>query len=237
MGNSGKLAVVSAFVALALLVLAAVVLEELVLYLFLGSVLLCYLASLVQLFNRRRYFVILLGAVGTSLFIGCSIAFLRMWGIAFTQDANALGGSVSAGSAVSTKDSDIYFYLAAAAGVCTLGVMFLGAVVPSFGLRAAAPVKRAAPAAKRAPGQRNPAQRPGGQRRPAAQQRPAQAQRPVKRPAAPTPGAKRPATPAAKRPTPQVTPAVKRPTPRTPATPAKRPASSASSQRKPSPKR
>ncbi|WP_260842442.1 hypothetical protein [Paenarthrobacter nicotinovorans] len=222
MGNSGKLAVVSAFVALALLVLAAVVLEELVLYLFLGSVLLCYLASLVQLFNRRRYFVILLGAVGTSLFIGCSIAFLRMWGIAFTQDANALGGSVSAGSAVSTKDSDIYFYLAAAAGVCTLGVMFLGAVVPSFGSRAAAPVKRAAPSPKRAPAQRKPAQRPSGQQRPAqqrpAQQRPAQAQRPVKRPAA-------------------LTPAAKRPAPRTPATPAKRPASSASSQRKPSPKR
>ncbi|MFJ4266207.1 hypothetical protein ACIPY1_06570 [Paenarthrobacter nicotinovorans] len=227
MGNSGKLAVVSAFVALALLVLAAVVLEEVVLYLFLGSVLLCYLASLIQLFNRRRYFVILLGAVGTSLFIGCSIAFLRMWGIAFTQDANALGGSVSAGSAVSTKDSDIYFYLAAAAGVCTLGVMFLGAVVPSFGSRAAAPVKRAAPAPKRAPAQRKPAQRPNGQQRPAAQQRPAQAQRPVKRPAAP----------AAKRPSPQVTPAAKRPAPRTPATPAKRPASSASSQRKPSPKR
>ncbi|MFJ4226637.1 hypothetical protein ACIPYV_03635 [Paenarthrobacter nicotinovorans] len=226
MGNSGKLAVVSAFVALALLVLAAVVLEELVLYLFLGSVLLCYLASLVQLFNRRRYFVILLGAVGTSLFIGCSIAFLRMWGIAFTQDANALGGSVSAGSAVSTKDSDIYFYLAAAAGVCTLGVMFLGAVVPSFGSRAPAPVKRAAPSPKRAPAQRKPAQRPNGQQRPA-QQRPAQAQRP----------AKRQATPAAKRPLPQVTPAAKRPAPRTPATPAKRPASSASSQRKPSPKR
>ncbi len=80
-GNSGKLAVVSAFVSLGLLVLAAVVLEELVLYLFLGSVLICYLASIVQVFNRRRYFVVLLGAAGgTSLFIGCSIAFLRMWG-------------------------------------------------------------------------------------------------------------------------------------------------------------
>ncbi|UXM92421.1 hypothetical protein [Paenarthrobacter sp. JL.01a] len=221
MGNSGKLAVVSAFVALALLVLAAVVLEELVLYLFLGSVLLCYLASLVQLFNRRRYFVILLGAVGTSLFIGCSIAFLRMWGIAFTQDANALGGAVGTGSAISTKDSDIYFYLAVAAGLGTLAVMFLGAVVPSFGSRAAAPVKRPAPAPKRAPAQRKSPPRPAGQQRPGAQ-----AQRPVKRPA----------TPAPKRPAPQATPA-KRPAPRTPATPAKRPASSVPTQRKPAPKR
>lgn len=205
MGNSGKLAVVSAFVSLGLLVLAAVVLEELVLYLFLGSVLICYLASIVQVFNRRRYFVVLLGAAGTSLFIGCSIAFLRMWGIAFNQDANALG------SAVSTQDSDIYFYLAAVAGFGTLGVLFLGAVVPSFGSRAGTPVRRPS-AVKRTPAPRKPAPRAGT---------------PTKRPAATIPrssgGAK--ATP------------VKRPAPRTPTTPAKRPASSASTQRKPAAKR
>ncbi|WP_281449489.1 hypothetical protein [Paenarthrobacter nitroguajacolicus] len=207
MGNSGKLAVVAAFVSMGLLVLAAVVLEELVLYLFLGSVALCYLASLVQLFKRRRYFVILLGAAGTSLFIGCGIAFLRMWGIAFTQDANALG------SAVSTKDSDIYFYLAAAAGVGTLAVMFLGAVVPSFGSRTAAPAKRATPAARKNPAPRKVASRPATQ---------------AKRPVAP---AQRP-TGAAKPPAP------KRPaTSRTPATAAKRPTSNSSSQRKPASKR
>jgi len=211
MGNSGKLAVVAAFVSMALLVLAAVVLEELVLYLFLGSVLLCYLASLVQLFNRRRYLVILLGAVGTSLFIGCSIAFLRMWGIAFTQDANALG------SAVSTKDSDIYFYLAAVAGVGTLAVMFLGAVIPSFGSRRAAPAKRPPHAAKRAPAQRKPSPRPA-----TAGRNPATASRNT------TTAVKRPAAPAA--------PVAKRPA-RKPTTPAKRPASSTSSQRKPASKR
>ncbi|GGJ30986.1 signal transduction histidine kinase [Paenarthrobacter histidinolovorans] len=206
MGNSGKLAVVAAFVSLGLLVMAAVVLEELVLYLFLGSVLLCYLASLVQVFNRRRYLVIFLGAIGTSLFIGCSIAFLRMWGIAFTQDANALG------SAVSTKDSDIYFYLAALAGVGTLAVLFLGAVVPSFGSRAAAPAKRPAPAAKKRPAPRTPASRPAQARRPVATaQRPAATGKP----------------PAAKRPAPS----------RTPATAAKRPASNAPAQRKAAPKR
>jgi len=174
MGNSGKLAVVAAFVSLGLLVMAAVVLEELVLYLFLGSVLICYLASLVQVFNRRRYLVVLLAAAGTSVFIGCSIAFLRMWGIAFNQDANALG------SAVSTRDSDIYFYLAAVAGLGTLAVLFLGAVVPSFGSRAAVPAKRP-PTTKRTSAPRKPAPRAGT---------------PAKRPAPRTPTApgKRPAS-------------------------------------------
>lgn len=229
MGNSGKLAVVSAFVSLGLLVLAAVVLEELVLYLFLGSVLICYLASLIQVFNRRRYLVILLGAVGTSLFIGCSIAFLRMWGIAFSQDAAALGsapaGGAQAGGApagsgalggpaipASTQDSDIYFYLAVAAGIGTLAVLFLGAVVPSFGSRAAAPHKRPSTPVKRTPAPRKPASRPAT---------------PAKRPAGSSP---RP-------PTATKAPAVKRPAPRTPTTPAKRPTSSASAQRKPAPKR
>ncbi|MGO4145872.1 hypothetical protein AB4Y77_12390 [Paenarthrobacter sp. YAF11_1] len=212
MGNSGKLAVVSAFVSLGLLVLAAVVLEELVLYLFLGAVLVCYLASLVQVFSRRRYLVVLLGAVGTSLFIGCSIAFLRMWGIAFNQDASALG------SAGSTQDSDIYFYLAAVAGVGTLAVLFLGAVVPSFGSRAAVPPKRPSTTVKRTPSPRKPAPRPATG---------------TKRQAASAPRA----TGAARASGATKTSAVKRPAPRTPTTPAKRPASSASTQRKPAPKR
>ncbi|WP_254455054.1 hypothetical protein [Paenarthrobacter ureafaciens] len=203
MGNSGKLAVVAAFVSLGLLVLAAVVLEEVVLYLFLGAVLTCYLASLVQVFNRRRYLVVLLAAAGTTLFIGFGIAFLRMWGLAFNQDSNAMG------SAVSSQDSDIYFYLAAVAGVGTVAVLFLGAVMPSFGSRtpAPAPAKRPAPVTKRPPAQRKPSPPP-------AQRAPAQRN--------PTP---RPATQA------------KRPAPRKPTTPAKRPASNASTQRKPATKR
>ncbi|MEV7603824.1 hypothetical protein AB0N65_00095 [Paenarthrobacter sp. NPDC089322] len=213
MGNSGKLAVIAAFVSLGLLVLAAAVLEELVLYLFLGAVLVCYLASIVQVFNRRRYLVVLLGAAGTSLFIGFSIAFLRMWGLAFNQDANALG------SAVSSQDSDIYFYLATVAGVGTLVVLFLGAVWPKWGVR---PERAAA-------------------RRPASN-RPAAAKRPTvggasKRPTAPRSAAPRTpqarATPGA-RPIPQA----KRPAPAAKAgTQAKRPASNGSAQRKPAPKR
>ncbi|WP_227471438.1 hypothetical protein [Paenarthrobacter sp. YJN-5] len=203
MGNSGKLAIVAAFVSLGLLVLAAVVLEEVVLYLFLGAVLTCYLASLVQVFNRRRYLVVLLASAGTTLFIGFGIAFLRMWGLAFNQDSNAMG------SAVSSQDSDIYFYLAAVAGVGTVAVLFLGAVMPSFGSRTAAPApaKRPAPVTKRASAQRKPSPPP-------AQRAPSQRN--------PTP---RPATQA------------KRPAPRKPTTPAKRPASNASTQRKPATKR
>lgn len=203
MGNSGKLAIVAAFVSLGLLVLAAVVLEEVVLYLFLGAVLTCYLASLVQVFNRRRYLVVLLAAVGTTLFVGFGIAFLRMWGLAFNQDSNAMG------SAVSSQDPDIYFYLAAVAGVGTVAVLFLGAVMPSFGSRTAAtaPAKRPAPVTKRPPAQRKPSP-------PTAQRAPAQRN--------PTP---RPATQA------------KRPAPRKPTTPAKRPASNASTQREPATKR
>ena len=206
MGNSGKLAVVAAFVSLGLLVLAAVVLEELVLYLFLGAVLTCYLASIVQVFNRRRYLVVLLGAAGTSLFIGFSIAFLRMWGLAFNQDANAMG------TAVSTEDSDIYFYLAAVAGVGTLAVLFLGAVWPSLGSSRS---KQPTPVAKRSttPTKRAASSRPA-----------APAKRPTTSTARPSGAAK--AAPA------------KRPAaPRTPTAAAKRPASGVSTQRKPASKR
>lgn len=209
MGNSGKLAIVAAFVSLGLLVLAAVVLEELVLYLFLGAVLTCYLASLVQVFNRRRYLVVLLAAAGTTLFIGFGIAFLRMWGLAFNQDSNALG------SAVSSQDSDIYFYLAAVAGVGTVAVLFLGAVMPSFGSRGVAPAKQPAP------------------RKPTT---------PAKRPSPASKRAPAPRAPAQRNPTPRPATQAKRPAPRKPTTPAKRPASNASTsnastQRKPATKR
>ena len=55
---------------------------------------------------RGRNVALLAGGVGTSLFIGFAIAFLRMWGLAFTAEPDPLG------AAVTTQDSDIYFYLA-----------------------------------------------------------------------------------------------------------------------------
>ncbi|BAS14397.1 hypothetical protein AHiyo8_27000 [Arthrobacter sp. Hiyo8] len=142
MGNSGKLAIISAVVSAGLLVLLAITLDETVMYIFLGALAIGYLACVAEVFTRRRYFMLVLGAISTILFIAFGIAFLRMWGLAFNQDENALG------SAVSTKDSDIYFYLAALAGCSSLLILFVGAVWPS---RRAKAVAR--PAARRpAPG-------------------------------------------------------------------------------------
>ncbi|MHC6219306.1 hypothetical protein [Arthrobacter sp. MMS24-S77] len=204
MGNSGKLAIISAVVSAGLLVLLAITLEETVMYAFLGVLAIGYLASVAEVFARRRYFMLVLGTISSILFIAFGIAFLRMWGLAFNQDENALG------SAVSTKDSDIYFYLAAVAGCGSLLVLFVGAVWPS-----------------RASGRKRPttASRPVARQAPRTAQRPASAPRPAQRPAA------RPASGAVKRPAPRkpATPA-KRPTSGSP-----HPGSAP--QRKPAPKR
>lgn len=204
MGNSGKLAIISAVVSAGLMVLLAITLEETVMYAFLGVLALGYLACVAEVFSRRRYFMLVLGTISSILFIAFGIAFLRMWGLAFNQDENALG------SAVSTKDSDIYFYLAAAAGCGSLLVLFVGAVWPSRGSRKGRPIQASRPVARQAP---------------RAVRRPASAARPAQRPAA------RPASGAVKRPAPRTpaTPA-KRPTSGSPI-----PGSPV--QRKPAPKR
>jgi hypothetical protein len=125
MGNSGKTAIGAFAAAAGLLVLTSITLEEAALVAFLGAVAVGYVASVAEAFARHRYLALLAGGVGTSLLIGCSIAFLRTWGIAFNQDAAAMG------QAVTTRDSDIYFYLAAASGCLTLLVLFCAAVWPS----------------------------------------------------------------------------------------------------------
>jgi hypothetical protein len=167
MGNSGKTAVGAVFAALGALVLTAVTLEEAALFAFLGAVAVGYVASVAESFARRRYLALLAGGIGTSLSIGCSIAFLRMWGLAFNQDAGALG------EAVTTRDSDIYFYLAAASGSLTLVVLFAGAVWPArrrLRARSGVPARKSAPA--RASTRRPAARLPAG-----ARQSPATAQR------------------------------------------------------------
>lgn len=125
MGNSGKTAIGAYCAAAGLLVLTAYTLEEAALVALLGAVAVGYVASVAEAFARHRYLALLAGGAGTSLFIGCSIAFLRMWGLAFNQ------GPASLGPAITTRDSDIYFYLAAASGVLTLLVLFCAAVWPS----------------------------------------------------------------------------------------------------------
>ena len=200
MGRSGKTAVGAFFAALSMLVLTAVTLEEAVLFTFVGLLAVGYVASVAEAFARRRHLALLLGAAGTSLFIGCGMAFLRMWGLAFNESPSALG------EAVSTTDSDIYFYLAVAAGSLTLLVLFAAATWPARRRSnrpspAPARQRRGAPsAAARSSAVRSPASRPSAARssakgsastaRPPVQGRPAA--RPTgARPAAPVPAAQR----------------------------------------------
>jgi len=186
MGNSGRLAIIAAFAAAGLLVLTAITLEEAVLYTFLGTVAVGYLACVIQVVARGRNVALLAGGVGTSLFIGFAVAFLRMWGLAFTAEPDSLG------TAVTTQDSDIYFYLAAVSGAGTLLVLFTGAVWPT-GKRLRSGRNQSG---RNQPGRRGPA---GTARRPAV--------RPAPRPAAGTSYGRVPASrsgatrvPAAKRP-------------------------------------
>src|SRR5687768_6832724 len=173
MGRSGKTAVGAFFAALGMLVLTAITLEEAVLFTFAGLLAVGYVASVAEAFARRRHLALLVGAAGTSLFIGCGMAFLRMWGLAFNDSPSALA------EAVSTTDSDIYFYLAVAAGTLTLLVLFAAATWPAR-RRPARPSpasgsqRRGAPAsATRSSAARSPARGSAAAARPAAQQRPA----------------------------------------------------------------
>jgi MFS family permease len=102
----------------------AITLEEGVLFAFLSAAAVGYLSAVAEVFSRRRHLALILGAIGSSLTIGFAIAFLRMWGLAFNEESNAVG------TAVNTQDSDSYFYLAAAAGFGTMLVLLAGAVLP-----------------------------------------------------------------------------------------------------------
>ncbi len=184
MGNSGKTAIGAFAAAAGLLVLTAVTLEEAALVAFLGALAVGYVASVAEAFARHRYLALLAGGAGTSLFIGCSIAFLRMWGLAFNQSPAALG------EAVTTRDSDIYFYLAAASGSLTLLVLFCAAVWPSRRR-----LRREQPTAAARPRSASPARAAGAPARPATRlpagaRQPAEAtvrQQQVQRPAQPKP--------------------------------------------------
>ena len=171
MGTSGKTAIGAYCAAAGLLVLTAVTLEEAALVALLGAVAVGYVATVAEAFARHRYLALLAGGVGTSLSIGCSIAFLRTWGLAFNQDAAALGQTVT------TRDSDIYFYLAAASGCLTLLVLFCAAVWPPRRRLRRKELTRPAGTARRTatarPGSAGPARSAGSARAAGAQPRPA----------------------------------------------------------------
>jgi hypothetical protein len=191
MGRSGKTAVGAFFAALGMLVLTAITLEEAVLFTFVGLLAVGYVASVAEAVARRRHLALLAGAAGTSLFIGCGMAFLRMWGLAFNESPSALGEAVSA------TDSDIYFYLAVAAGTLTLLVLFVAATWPARRLNRHSPAsgtqRRGAPAsaaarasAARSAAARSPARGSAAAVRPSAQR--AAARQAGARPAAQAPG-------------------------------------------------
>lgn len=210
MGNSGKLALITAVVALLMLVLTAVTLEEPVMFTFLGLVALAYVAALFEVLSRRRHAVALAVGAGTSLTLSFSLAFVSTWELAYANQSSIIG------TPLPTGDPDNYFFLAGGSAIATLMVLFLGAAWPAVRTLGAArrkpsPAKRR-PASSRRPPARFPAergsatqgtaartaagQRSSGSRAPArlpgaAAKRPASSASPVRKPA-PNPGSKAP---------------------------------------------
>jgi hypothetical protein len=196
MGSSVKIAIGAFLAALALLVLTGVTLHATVLLWFLAASAVAYVACVTELVLRRRHRTLAASGIGSVLFIAFGIAFLRMWGLAFTSDPEALSARVD------SEHPDLYFYLAAASGAATLLLLLAGTVVPSRGPRPAGHAPRRRPAtALRGGSSRTSAPRPT-------------ARGAVGRPAAPR-AAARPSASA---------PPVRVPAPRTPSTAAKRPA-------------
>lgn len=152
MGKSGRFAVTAGIVAAGLLVLTGMTLAEPVFVAFLGVLLLACLACLMEILNRGRRAALLAAGAGTSLTLGFSLAFVSTWELAFAGESSFIG------TPLPTGDPDNYFFGAAAAGLGTLSVLFLGAAWP-HGRRlrpraGASTVKRRSTAARRpaAPG-------------------------------------------------------------------------------------
>jgi lysylphosphatidylglycerol synthetase-like protein (DUF2156 family) len=134
-GFCGKAALICAVVAAGLLVLTAMTLAEPVFVAFLAVLALAYLAAVAELLVRGRRLALLAAGIGTSLTIGCALAFVGSWGLAFADAPSFLG------TPLPTSDPDDYFVAAAVAAVATFVVLILGAAW-----------SRAAPALKPASG-------------------------------------------------------------------------------------
>ena len=125
--------------------------------------------ALYAILGMSRYAVAGIAAVGAAFAIGAGLAFLRLIGLAWDQDPNAV-------STVSSRDADPFFLGAVAAAAVTLAVLFAGAVWPQprrkgraarpARPRSAATSRRPRPAAPRA-AQRATAARASAPRRPA----------------------------------------------------------------------
>jgi hypothetical protein len=124
MGNSGKFAVITGMVAAGLLILTGMTLAEPVFVAFLGVLALAYIACIVEVLRRRRYVMLAVAGLSTSLAIAGSLAFLSTWELAFTDESSLFG------TPLPTDDPDNYFFLAALSLLTALGALFLGAVWP-----------------------------------------------------------------------------------------------------------
>jgi hypothetical protein len=124
MGNSGKFAVITGMVAAGLLILTGMTLAEPVFVAFLGVLALAYVACIVEVLRRRRYLMLAIAGLSTSLAIAGSLAFLSTWELAFTDESSLFG------TPLPTDDPDNYFFLAALSLLTALGSLFLGAAWP-----------------------------------------------------------------------------------------------------------
>ncbi|MCU1566812.1 MAG: hypothetical protein JWQ56_1749 [Pseudarthrobacter sp.] len=176
MGNSGKFAVITGLVAAGLLVLTGMTLAEPVFVAFLGVLGLAYLACILEVLRRRRYVMLAIAGLSTSLAIAGSLAFLSTWELAFTDESSIFG------TPLPTDDPDNYFFLAALSIVTALAALFIGVVWPGRGrsigrmaparassrpaasARGQAPVRRqgaaGAPPSRTSPTGRTPARQP-----------------------------------------------------------------------------
>jgi hypothetical protein len=128
-------------VAAGLLILTGMTLAEPVFVAFLGVLALAYVACIVEVLRRRRYVMLAIAGLSTSLAIAGSLAFLSTWELAFTDESSLFG------TPLPTDDPDNYFFLAALSLLTALGSLFVGAAWP--GRRR--PIVRAAPG-RAAPG-------------------------------------------------------------------------------------
>lgn len=190
MGNSGKIAIAAFLAALALLALTGITLHETVFLWFLAAAAAAYVACVAEVVIRGRHRTLAASGIGSILFIGFGIAFLRQWGLAFNPDPDALSTRVDA------EHPDLYFYLAAAFGAATLLLLVAGTVLPGRGRRprtaGPAPRRRPTPAAKR-PAQRRPAPRSAPSRTAAPRPAPRSAAGRQVQPARPQPARSQPA--------------------------------------------
>ncbi|MDQ0870467.1 hypothetical protein QFZ70_002940 [Arthrobacter sp. V1I9] len=136
MGNSGKFAVIAGIVAAGLLVLTGMTLAEPVFIAFLGVLGLACLACLMEILRRRRFLMLAVAGLSTSLALAGAIAFLSTWELAFADQTSLFG------TPLPTSDPDNYFFLAALSLLTALGTLFTGALWP--GRRRSAQQARAA---------------------------------------------------------------------------------------------